>query len=465
MNNVASIGWDPLLLRRYDQPGPRYTSYPTAPQFREDFDTELFDAAIARGNQAARPLSLYFHIPFCETVCYYCACNKIITANKKRVQPYLLSLADEIARMAVSVERGRAVKQLHWGGGTPTYLNHHQMAWLMAVIGSYFDLTLEGENAGEHSIEVHPGLTHVETIDFLREIGFNRLSLGIQDFNFTVQQAVNRFNSEEQVQSLVDRARELDYRSISVDLIYGLPKQNTETFARTLDSVIAINPDRLSLFNYAHMPLQFKTQRQINPNDLPDPQEKLAMLSLSIQRLTEAGYVYIGMDHFAKPEDELTRAQQRGELQRNFQGYSTSGGCDLLAFGVSAISALDDVYVQNAKDIATYTELLEQGRKPIVKGYRLSHDDRIRRAVINQLICHFVLDFATINKEFGISFKDYFDDELMQLQTMANDGLLTIDAKGIRVHATGRLLIRHICMAFDAYLSQPKATVQYSRII
>ena len=457
-----SVEFNETLIKRYDKTGPRYTSYPTAVQFNESFSVLEYNNA-ARSADQKKPLSLYFHIPFCSKVCFFCGCNKVVTKFRDRAAPYLNRLHREIELQAELFGNTRPVDQLHWGGGTPTFISHDEMKELMEVTRRHFHL--HDDDSGEYSIEIDPREINPETLQVLRSIGFNRISLGVQDFDSKVQQAVNRIQPVEQTSTAINEARRLGFNSISVDLIYGLPFQNVKTFNKTLDTIIELNPDRLSVFNYAHLPEMFKPQRRINAEDLPEPAVKLEILRQAIEKLTAAGYVYIGMDHFAKPEDELTRAQQRGELQRNFQGYSTSGGCDLLAFGVSAISALDDVYVQNAKDIATYTELLEQGRKPIVKGYRLSHDDRIRRAVINQLICHFVLDFATINKEFGISFKDYFDDELMQLQTMANDGLLTIDAKGIRVHATGRLLIRHICMAFDAYLSQPKATVQYSRII
>ncbi len=459
----AAIQWDEQLIRRYDRPGPRYTSYPTAPQFQEGFPSSQVNDALQRGNKHNRPLSLYFHLPFCETVCYYCACNKVITANKKRVQPYLLNLAAEIAQVSEKLNPDRQVQQLHWGGGTPTYLNHHQLAWLMALIRSYF-VCIDDDN-GEFSIEVHPGLMETDTIDHLRSIGFNRLSLGVQDFDSEVQKAVNRFNSVKQVSDLVRRARSLSYRSISMDLIYGLPKQTLEKFSRTLDSVIDINPDRLSLFNYAHMPTMFKTQRQINPLDLPSAHEKFSMLAMSIDKLTNAGYVYIGMDHFAKPTDELTLAQQKGQLQRNFQGYSTHGGSDLLAFGVSAISAIDDVYVQNEKVVNRYSASLEEGKNPHVKGCQLSADDKVRRAVINQLICHFCLDFDKIQSELGINFQEYFSKELDTLRSMASDGLLTLTDSGIDVRPTGRLLIRHICMVFDAYLSQQENPNRYSRII
>lgn len=463
MRHEPNIQWDWNLLKRYDEPGPRYTSYPTAPQFKEGFPSQLWHEANARGNASLKPLSLYFHIPFCETVCYYCACNKIITANKKRVQPYLINLAEEIALVANDVDKNREVKQLHWGGGTPTYLNHHQMHWLMAVIDSYFNLQADGE----YSIEIHPGLTDTETIDVLSSIGFNRISMGIQDFDPDVQKAVNRFNSYAQVADLVNRARKNDFDSISFDLIYGLPKQCGEAFSATLDRVIELAPDRISLFNYAHMPLRFKTQRQINAEDLPSPHEKLAMLSMSIEKLTQAGYVYIGMDHFAKPEDDLAIAQQHGKLQRNFQGYSTCGGCDLFAFGVSAISAIDNVYLQNTKEIDAYTKLIEKGRKPHVKGCGLNTDDLLRREVINQLACHFTLEFQAISNKWNIDFADYFASELTSLQTMADDNLIVLDSKHLRVLPMGRLLVRHICMVFDAYLKQPAqaAPLQYSRII
>lgn len=455
-NSLAPhIQWNDDLIRRYDLSGPRYTSYPTAPQFSEAFEASDLDAAIDRSNASGRPLSLYFHIPFCDTVCYYCACNKIITANKKRAAPYLKRLYVELAMQAERFDPERTVRQLHWGGGTPSYISDAEKSQLMQQTRKHFNLL--DDDSGEYSIEVHPGRMDPQTITVLRDLGFNRVSMGVQDFDPTVQKAVNRFNSVEEVSALVEAARRDGFHSISMDLIYGLPRQSLESIATTLEQVIELSPDRLSLFNYAHMPHLFKTQRQINARALPEPQEKLQMLQYAIRRLCEAGYVYIGMDHFAKPEDALTIAQENGELQRNFQGYATHGNCDLLAFGVSSISAIDNVFVQNQKRIDDYRNAIDADQLPLSRGFTLSADDQLRQRVINKLICHFNLDFSAIEQEFSITFADYFAEELKQLANMANDGLLSMDKKGIQVADQGRLLIRRICMVFDAYLSKPSS--------
>mgnify|MGYP001167336200 CR=1 FL=1 len=464
---IQPLPWDQALIQKYNLAGPRYTSYPTAPQFRTDFPLDDWKNALARGNRAQRPLSLYVHIPFCSTICYYCGCNKIVTANRQRTEPYMQALKREISLQAVHVDRSRSVDQLHWGGGTPTYLDDRQMAELMAYLDAEFPLYRD--DSGEYSIEIHPQSVSPQRLDHLRALGFNRLSFGVQDFDEEVQKAVNRFNSEEEVAELIRASRALGFRSLNLDLIYGLPRQNVAGFARTLDKIIAQRPDRLSLFNYAHMPHLFKTQRQINAAELPEPQEKLQILHNSINQLQQAGYVYIGMDHFALPDDELAIAQRQGILQRNFQGYSTHGNCDLLAFGVSSISAVDDIYMQNHKTIGQYQSLLlEQSVLPVEKGMTLTIDDRIRRRVINQLICHFELDFAAIEQEFGIHFAEYFAQELHSLQPMVDDGLVSQHSTGIRVEAIGRLLIRHVCMVFDAYLKQQtsdSSAPRYSRII
>ncbi|MBB6522777.1 oxygen-independent coproporphyrinogen III oxidase [Pseudoteredinibacter isoporae] len=467
---MTDISWDESLIKRHDLAGPRYTSYPTAPQFHDEFGPQELKAAIDRSNEAARPLSLYMHIPFCDTICYYCGCNKIVTANKKRAQPYLDKLHQEISRVAQWVDSGRKVKQLHWGGGTPTYISHQQMRELMTHSQSLFEFSEDGE----YSIELHPGTTNQETISLLKDIGFNRLSMGVQDFDPKVQTAVNRFNSVEEVQALVDQARQDDFDSISMDLIYGLPFQNCRTLAETLDKVIQLGPDRLSLFNYAHLPHLFKTQRQMDAEALPPAEEKLAMLHLAIDTLTRSGYQYIGMDHFAKPDDELCKAQYNGSLQRNFQGYATYGGCDMFAFGVSSISAIDNIFVQNHKDIPSYSKALEQERLPISKGLQLSQDDLLRQHIINRLICQFELDFNTIGQRFSIDFQSYFAKELLALQPLLEDGLLSqLDHNSLQVSPAGRLIIRRVCMVFDAYLPalQDQALIasstqpRYSKII
>ena len=460
---TVNVNWNAEMIRRYDLAGPRYTSYPTAPQFTEDYATSEVDAAVARSNAAGRPLSLYFHIPFCDTICYYCGCNKIVTANKKRAQPYLDTLYKEIAMRAEQIDSERPVHQLHWGGGTPTYISDEQKIELMTETRKHFNLL--DDDSGEYSIEIHPGLMSVDTITVLRELGFNRLSMGVQDFDPDVQKAVNRFNSYEEVAELVHRAKQERFHSLSMDLIYGLPHQSQESVDRTLNQIIELNPERLSLFNYAHMPHLFKTQKQIDESALPEPQEKLAILENSIAKLQNAGYVYIGMDHFAKPNDALTIAQDNGELQRNFQGYATHGNCDLFAFGVSSISSIDNIFVQNHKDIPGYTKAIEDDKKtPIFKGLTLTDDDQLRQAVINQLICHFELEFAPFNHAYQFNFCEYFADSLEELQPMIDDGLIIRTDAGLKVSNDGRLLIRRICMAFDAYLKSPQP-VRYSRII
>lgn len=455
--------WDEHLISRYDLSGPRYTSYPTAPQFHESFGNDALHAAISRSNRRGNPLSLYFHIPFCSRVCYYCACNKIITANRRVAAPYLERMEKEIAMMAALVDTSRPVKQLHWGGGTPTYINDNEKRALMSAIRHHFNL-LENDE-GEYALEIHPGDTSVESIACLRELGFNRLSMGIQDFEPDVQQAVNRFNTEQEVRALVEAGRKLGFYSISMDLIYGLPLQNRETFARTLDSVIALSPDRLSIFNYAHMPHLFKTQQQMDAQQLPAPEEKLVMLHEAIEKMLQAGYVYIGMDHFAKPEDELAIAQREGKLQRNFQGYATHGDCDLFSFGVSAISGIGDTFSQNHKDIAQYNAAIDNDELPVARGLALTENDKVRAAVIEALICHFQLRFATIESRFAIDFAQVFSAELDALLPMEKDGLVELDSDGIQVTAPGRMLIRRICMVFDDWLRKPEKLQTFSRII
>ncbi len=451
------------LIRRYDVAGPRYTSYPTA----ADFYTGITDAQYAdwarASNAAQGPLSLYFHIPFCARVCFYCACNKIITNNRSRAEPYLERLFREIALQGALYDRSRPVEQLHWGGGTPTFLSTEQMQALMRVTGEHFQLL--DEDRGEYSIEIDPREVHDDTIAALRELGFNRLSLGVQDFDPKVQQAVNRIQSEAMTFGVIEEARRVGFRSVSLDLIYGLPFQSVESFATTVDKVLTVQPDRLSVFNYAHMPTRFKTQRQINAEDLPSPDEKLRILQRTTEQLLAAGYVYIGMDHFARPDDELAIAQREGTLYRNFQGYSTHADCDLVAMGVTSIGKVGNHYVQNQRDIEAYYADLDAGHLPVFRGFELSEDDALRRQVINELICHFRLDFGTIEQAFGIRFADYFATELQEVKGMQTDGLLVLDEKGIQVQPAGRLLIRNICMVFDRYLRERQHGQTFSRVI
>lgn len=457
-----ALHWNADLLKRYDLTGPRYTSYPTAPQFSDAFSEGHLRAAIDRSNQSQAPLSLYFHLPFCDTLCFYCGCNKVVTNNKKRAQPYLEQLDREMAMQAALFDTSRPITQLHWGGGTPTFISDAEMTWLMEATRRHFQLL--DDDSGEYAIEIHPGRVSAATMGHLRTLGFNRVSMGVQDFDPAVQKAVNRYNSVEDVSTLVSALRDQAYASISMDLIYGLPLQTLASVGTTLDQVIEMSPDRLSLFNYAHMPHLFKSQQLINEADLPSPQEKMELLHMAIERLHEAGYVYIGMDHFAKPEDSLVKAQQEGRLQRNFQGYSTHGECDLLSFGVSAISAFGGSYVQNARELNQYQQTVDEGTLPFVRGFTLSQDDLLRQHVINQIICHFKLNFTEVETQFGIVFSDYFGEELTQLAPMLEDGLIELDACNLRVNNAGRLLIRRICMVFDAYLHSNRQ-IRYSRII
>lgn len=463
MHQPCAPVWNAELIDRYDLSGPRYTSYPTAPQFQVNFGESEFAQAVERSNKSNRPLSLYFHIPFCSRVCFYCACNKIITADRSVASGYLDRLEREIAMQAELLDTSRPVKQLHWGGGTPTYLSDDEKGRLMDAIRQSFNLL--DDDAAEYAIEIHPGDTTPESIAHLRNLGFNRLSMGIQDFDPLVQKSVNRFNSYAEVRQLVWAARQSGFKSISMDLIYGLPHQSWSSFELTLDMVMTLFPDRLSIFNYAHMPQLFKVQRQIHAADLPSPETKLEIMEKTTERLLSAGYAYIGMDHFARPDDELTLAQAEGKLQRNFQGYATHGDCDLASFGVSAISALGDSFAQNYKDLPKYYEAIDSGRLPIARGLELSNDDLIRAKVIEQLICHFELTFADIETRFGISFADYFKNELVALHTMIDDGLLVLDENGIQVTPAGRLLIRRICMVFDAYIDESGTQVRYSKVI
>jgi len=456
-----SLQFDLPLINRYDKAGPRYTSYPTALELHDGFTDTDYRQHIAKSNAAGGPLSLYVHIPFCDTVCFYCACNKIITKNRAHAQPYLDNLCQEIAMQGALFDKNRVVNQLHWGGGTPTFLSYEQMHQLMVNTREHF--TLKNDDSGEYSIEVDPRETNLHTVQQLRSLGFNRISLGVQDFDHDVQKAVNRIQSEAQTFAVLKAAREQGFRSTNIDLIYGLPLQTVDSFNKTLDKILHVSPDRFSIFNYAHIPSRFKTQRQINDADLPSPEVKLAILQSVGQRLAEAGYVYIGMDHFAKPDDELAIAQRQGLLHRNFQGYSTHSDCDLVGLGITSIGQVGDAYSQNVKDLESYDQLIKQGKLPVFKGVDLNDDDKLRRAVIMQLICHFELQFAAIEQAYAIRFSDYFADELHALVPMQIDGLLTVNKDGIQVLPAGRLLIRNICMVFDRYLAQKQQ--QFSRVI
>jgi len=462
-----TIVFDPALIQRYDKAGPRYTSYPTALQFQETFGVEDYKFAVENTNRLnrngnSRPLSLYFHIPFCSKVCFFCGCSKVVTKYRDRAAPYLDHLYQEIAMHAQVFDHERKVDQLHWGGGTPTFISHEEMRQLMAVTRRHFNL--HDDDSGEYSIEIDPREIDSETLHILRNLGFNRISLGVQDFDAQVQKAVNRIQPEELTIRTIQQARDLGFKSINIDLIYGLPFQSAQSFGNTLDKIIQLDPDRLSVFNYAHLPEMFKPQRRINAEDLPSPGHKLEILGQTIDKLTSAGYVYIGMDHFAKPNDELAIAQRDGKLYRNFQGYSTHADCDLLALGITAIGKIGDTFLQNVKTLEQYYQRIESKKLPIYRGLTLSSDDLLRQRVISELICHFKLDIPSIENQFAIHFNDYFAPELEQLAVMQQDGLLKFDSKQITVHPSGRLLIRNICMVFDIYLRRPSPH-NYSKVI
>ncbi|HMW80767.1 MAG TPA: oxygen-independent coproporphyrinogen III oxidase [Accumulibacter sp.] len=465
MNSSAgNLLFDPEIIRRFDVNGPRYTSYPTADRFVEAFGADAYKLWLGKRNIGgiSRQLSLYFHIPFCNTICYYCACNKIITKDHGRSAKYLRYLAKELALQSSFLEGGdHEVAQLHWGGGTPTFLSHGEMRQLMAATHRHFKL-IEG---GEYSIEVDPRKVDRATVELLGELGFNRMSIGVQDFDAAVQQAVNRVQSEEETLAVIDAARANRFKSISIDLIYGLPKQTLHGFGRTLERIIAADPDRVSIYNYAHLPSLFKPQRRILEGDMPSPDARLQILALAIARMTEAGYVYIGMDHFAKPDDELAIAQRQGRLHRNFQGYSTHSDCDLLAFGISSISKVGPTYSQNVKTLDEYYDLLDSASLPVYRGIELNADDLLRRSIIQSLMCHFELSIESIEIAHLIDFAKYFATELDDLQELVAAGLVRIDDKWISVLPRGRMLVRAISMVFDRYLRADRQRTRYSKVI
>ncbi len=452
------IIWDQALIEKYNYSGPRYTSYPTALEFHEVFTAAEFDMACTQYNE--RNLSIYVHIPFCHTLCYYCGCNKVITRHREKADAYLDMLEIEIRQRAYLL-RDRRVTQLHWGGGTPTFLTSSQITRLMSLLRQEFRLDADAEI----SIEIDPREIELEMLDLLKDLGFTRLSIGVQDFNKKVQLAVNREQDEHFIKALVKHAKKLGFSSTNLDLIYGLPHQSQESFADTLSQVIAMQPERLSVFNYAHLPQIFAAQRKIKDEFLPNPKMKLAMLEQSIQRLTEAGYQFIGMDHFALPKDSLAVAQREGKLHRNFQGYTTQGDCDLLGLGVSAISMMGDTYAQNQKELKKYYAQIETQHHALWKGVGLEQDDIIRREVIKALICNFSLDKRQIEEKYQIDFNDYFSEDLALLTSFIEDGLVQIEKDTLDVSLKGRLLIRNICMCFDVYLRDRARQQQFSRVI
>ena len=457
------VCFDTDLIVRYGGRGPRYTSYPTALQFHDGLTAEDYAARARASNETDVPLSLYVHIPFCHSLCYYCGCNKIVTRNSIRVARYMEMLYREIEMQSALFDRARAVEQLHFGGGTPTYLDREQLGALMDKLRSAF--TFDESDNREFSIEVDPRTVDADRIRELRGLGFNRLSLGVQDFDERVQAAVNRLQSREEVRVLVDSARESGFGSISFDLIYGLPHQSVASFDTTLDQVIAMQPDRLAVYNYAHLPQRFKGQRMINAEDIPEPETKLDLLHRTMDKLCAAGYIYIGMDHFALPGDELVKARQNGTLQRNFQGYSTHRQCDLVALGVSGIGGIGNMFAQNSITTAEYEEIIESGRLPIKKGLVIDDDDLKRAAVIQALMCYDSLSFDDFGAEHGIDFRTYFADEIKRLEALAEDELIELTDAGIGITPQGRLLLRNIAMVFDRYIDLAENDNRFSKAI
>ncbi len=456
--------FDKDLIRRYDTFGPRYTSYPTAVQFTTDCGVEDYLNWAKESNEdpIPAPLSLYLHIPFCDTICYYCGCSKVITKDKSKAAPYIALLKKEIKLQGALFAKDREVTQIHWGGGTPTFLSDKEIYEIIECIRENFNVP--SNNKVEFGIEVDPRTVDQQRIKNLANMGFNRISFGVQDFDHKVQESVNRVQSTEQIQQHIVDARAEKFQSINIDLMYGLPKQSVQSFSKTLDTTIELNPDRIAIYNYAHLPEMFKPQRRIEESELPSPEEKLNILQLCIDKLHDADYVYIGMDHFAKASDDLVKAQQQGSLHRNFQGYSTNADCDMIAMGITAISRVGDNYSQNVRTIDEYEERLNKGEIPIFRGIELEADDVLRREVINDLMCNNQLDIKKIEKEWHIDFHSYFKPSVDNLKQMADDGLLTIDKDKITITTSGRLLARSICMQFDRYL-QEKNSNRFSRVI
>ncbi len=466
MNAAIQIPeFDPALIARYDVAGPRYTSYPTAPQFHERFDEAALREVIRDSNEdlIPRPLSLYVHVPFCMSPCFYCGCNRIITRDIGKADQYLGYLEREIGMLAPLIDHDRPVQQLHFGGGTPNFLDLPRMRGLLETLARNFHFSSAPER--EYGIEIDPRFADGDYVRGLGELGLNRISVGIQDFDPAVQKAVNRIQSVEQTRAVLETAREAGFASASVDLIYGLPRQSVAGFGRTLDEVIALAPDRVAVYGYAHLPQLFKPQRQIHAEELPDAATRLALFACALERLGEAGYVYIGMDHFARADDELTRAWREHTLQRNFQGYSTHRECDIVGLGVSAIGRIGDSYSQNARDLPGYYGALDAGRLPIARGLLLDADDLARRELIGALMCHGEVDKRAFGGRHRLDFDEYFAAGLARLEALADDGLVERQPERIRVTGNGRLLLRNIAMCFDAYLERDEAPARYSRAI
>ncbi|MEI6428913.1 MAG: oxygen-independent coproporphyrinogen III oxidase [Pseudanabaena sp. ELA607] len=451
------VQFDADLLHKYNQPLPRYTSYPPATELTPDFDANQFRSAITKGNWQNTPLSLYAHIPFCETPCYFCGCNTIITQRKEVVDPYLGYIARHIQQVANLVSQERRVNQMHWGGGTPNYLSQNQVEFLWEQFQKQFNF----EPTAEISIEINPRYVDRNYILFLRQLGFNRISFGIQDFDSQVQEAVNRVQPEEMLFNVMSWIREANFESVNVDLIYGLPFQTAATFRQTIEKTLQLDPDRIAVFNFAYVPWLKPIQKRMPESEFPNAAAKLEILQQTIAQLTDGGYVFIGMDHFAKPNDELTIAQQAGELHRNFQGYTTKPESDLLGFGMTSISMLQNVYVQNHKRLKDFYHAIDNYDLPLERGVQLTEDDMIRRTVIMELMCQFQLSVPDLEPKYHLGreldFNDYFADALLKLDALEADGLLKRWGDGIEVSAIGRLLIRNIAAVFDAYLGERKA--------
>ena len=454
---------DEELLRKHGGAGPRYTSYPTADRFVEGFDAAAYRHWLGQRDIGGfkRPLGLYVHVPFCDTLCFYCACNKIAAKDRAKGTRYVDHLLREVELVSGALSGGRRVAKMHWGGGTPTFLAENDAARLVAKLRGEFDF----DPAGEYAIEIDPRRAGPERIAFLASLGFNRMSIGVQDFDPAVQRAVNRVQSLEQTRAVIDAGRTHGFRSINLDLIFGLPKQTLEGFAATLDRVIECDPDRVALYSYAHLPSMFAPQRRIVSADLPAPAAKLTLMTMAIERLGEAGYVHIGMDHFAKPDDELAVAQRNGRLIRDFQGYSSGGECDLLGFGVSSIGTVGPTYVQNAKGLQDYYDRVAAGELPVLRGLELTADDLARRAVIQALACHFTVSKESISIAHLIEFDAYFGPEMRDLERLAADGMVELEDDWIHVTPRGRLLVRAVCMVFDKYLRRSEERTRYSRVM
>ena len=460
----TKIPVDIALLKKYDKAGPRYTSYPTAPYFHEGIDEKVFIKHIHQDDASIsnKDLSLYFHIPFCDTLCYFCGCSMMVTRNQSKIEQYITYLEKEIILLKQQISPDRKVVQLHWGGGTPTHLSPAQIRKLGGIIHKYFDF----HEHAEVGVEIDPRELTRDHMVALSEIGFNRCSMGIQDFDHKVQKAVNRIQPEGITRDAVNWARELGFKSINLDLMYGLPFQNYKTYGETIDTVMSMNPDRLAVFNYAHLPNMIKHQQLIQEDWLPSGDQKLELLKLSIEKLNDSGYLYIGMDHFAKPDDELTIPMQNGTLYRNFQGYSTHAGIDMFAIGITGIGMLSDIYIQNFKKLDEYYKSLDAQKLPIMRGVTLNADDQLRREVITELMCNFKLNKSKFEQKYKIEFDHYFGEALEHLASLEQDGLIVLSKNQLEVTDIGRLLIRNIVMNFDYYLMKKQGDKpQFSRTV